>query len=124
LRCWLSLFIPKDPPRGQEFWIPVDSRFEHAVDLVSYIRSTPEFSSEFCVGVAGPASVQPNDVFSPPVCSSLGYPDGQPDQETDEDGELEHLKRKIDAGADFIVTQLFYDVDGFLKWMDKVRKKG
>jgi 5,10-methylenetetrahydrofolate reductase len=42
----------------------------------------------------------------------------------DEDEEITHLKEKVDAGADFIVTQLFYDVDGFLKWAKKVRKQG
>jgi len=42
-----------DPPRGQEEWIPIDSRFEHSIDLVKYIRSSPEFSSHFCIGVAG-----------------------------------------------------------------------
>ena len=44
----------KDPPRGQESWIPIDPRFKHAIDLITYIRSTPEFSSDFCIGVAGP----------------------------------------------------------------------
>lgn len=57
------------------------------------------------------------------VCSSA-YPDGHPDKETDEDGELEFLKQKVDAGADFIMTQLFYDVDNFLRWERKVRSKG
>jgi hypothetical protein len=38
--------------------------------------------------------------------------------------ELDYLKAKVDAGADFIVTQLFYDVDGFLEWVKKVRAKG
>jgi methylenetetrahydrofolate reductase (NADPH) len=57
------------------------------------------------------------------MCSS-GYPDGHTDRDTDEDGEIVHLKAKVDAGADFIVTQLFYDVDGFLKWMKKIRQKG
>jgi len=38
--------------------------------------------------------------------------------------ELDYLKAKVDAGADFIVTQLFYDVDGFLQWVKKVRGKG
>lgn len=52
------------------------------------------------------------------------YPDGHPDRETSEDGELEHLKEKVDAGADFIITQLFYDVEGFLQWLQKVRAKG
>lgn len=31
---------------------------------------------------------------------------------------------KVDAGADFIITQLFYDVDHFLPWYKKVRQKG
>lgn len=42
-----------DPPRGEEYWIPTDPQFTHAVDLVSYIRSTQEFSEAFCIGVAG-----------------------------------------------------------------------
>ncbi|RDX56378.1 MTHFR-domain-containing protein [Lentinus brumalis] len=98
------LALRGDPPRGAEHWIPTDSRFQHGVDLVRYIKSTPEFA-DFCVGVAA-------------------YPDGHPDRETDEDGELEHLKEKVDAGADFIITQLFYDVDVFLQWIQKVRAKG
>jgi methylenetetrahydrofolate reductase (NADPH) len=53
----------------------------------------------------------------------LAYPDGH-DKETPEDVELDYLKAKVDAGADFIVTQLFYDVDGFLQWVKKVRGKG
>jgi 5,10-methylenetetrahydrofolate reductase len=56
-------------------------------------------------------------------CASA-YPDGHPDQLLDEDKELDNLKAKVDAGADFIVTQLFYDVDGFLSWLRKVRQKG
>ncbi|KAL5529588.1 hypothetical protein ACEPAG_5573 [Sanghuangporus baumii] len=99
------LALRGDPPRGDEYWIPTDPRFTHAVDLVKYIKSTPEFSSSFCVGVAA-------------------YPDGHIDSDVDEDTELEYLKEKIDAGAEFIVTQLFYDVDGFLKWLRKVRAKG
>jgi len=57
------------------------------------------------------------------VCATA-YPEGHPDRETDEDGDLDVLKEKVDAGADFIVTQLFYDADRFLKWADKVRAKG
>ena len=54
----------------------------------------------------------------------IAYPDGHPDKETDEEGELEFLKQKVDAGGDFIITQLFYDVDSFLAWVTKVRQKG
>ncbi|CAL1705551.1 unnamed protein product [Somion occarium] len=98
------LALRGDPPRGEEYWIPTDPRFSHAVDLVKYIKSTPEFS-DFCVGVAA-------------------YPDGHTDRDADEDGEIEHLKAKVDAGASFIITQLFYDVDNFLRWVGKVRAKG
>ena len=41
-----------------------------------------------------------------------------------EDEELDYLKAKVDAGADFIVTQLFYDVPAFLHWIANVRAKG
>ena len=52
------------------------------------------------------------------------YPDGHPDRDMNEDGELDYLKQKVDAGAEFIITQLFYDVDRFLEWHKKVRAKG
>lgn len=58
------------------------------------------------------------------LLSLVAYPDGHPDHETDEAGELDYLKAKVDAGADFIFTQLFYDVEGFLGWMKRVREKG
>ena len=48
-----TVLLPIDPPRGQESWISVDSRFQHAIDLVKYIRQSEEFSSNFCIGVAG-----------------------------------------------------------------------
>jgi methylenetetrahydrofolate reductase (NADPH) len=54
----------------------------------------------------------------------LGYPDGHPDSYVDEDAQIDHLKAKVDAGADFIVTQLFYDADRFLTWYKKLRSKG
>lgn len=52
-----------------------------------------------------------------------GYPDGHTDAESLE-SDLLHLKEKVEAGADFIVTQLFYDVDGFIDWVKKVRDLG
>jgi methylenetetrahydrofolate reductase (NADPH) len=38
--------------------------------------------------------------------------------------DLKWLKAKCDAGADFILTQLFYDVEGFEKWVGSVRESG
>ncbi|EJU05155.1 MTHFR-domain-containing protein [Dacryopinax primogenitus] len=94
------LALRGDPPRGEEYWIPCDPQFQHASDLVKYIRKRD--GDEFCVGVAA-------------------YPDGH---SLDEDAEIANLKLKVDAGADFIITQLFYDADGFLMWLKKVRESG
>lgn len=44
--------------------------------------------------------------------------------ETDSSVEIQYLKEKIDAGADFVLTQLFYDVDGFLAWEKQCRSQG
>ena len=59
-------------------------------------------------------------------CSSLpsAYPDGHTETSEGEDHQIKYLKEKVDAGADFIVTQLFYDVDGFLRWQQTVRDAG
>ncbi|KAI9236603.1 MAG: methylenetetrahydrofolate reductase 1 [Podila humilis] len=90
------LALRGDPPRGQEYWTQVDDTFVHAIDLVRYIRQ--QYGDYFCIGVAG-------------------YPEGHMDStETDSSVEIQYLKEKIDAGADFVLTQLFYDVDGFLAW--------
>merc|ERR1711865_462775 len=40
------------------------------------------------------------------------------------DDDMKHLKEKVDAGADLIVTQLFYDNEGFLEYVDKCKKMG
>lgn len=76
--------------------------FHFAKDLVEHIRST--YGDYFDIGVAG-------------------YPEGCDDQE-DPDLLLQHLKQKVDAGASFIITQMFYDVDIFLDWVRKCRAIG
>ena len=52
-----------------------------------------------------------------------GYPEGHIDAVSYEE-DLKHLKEKVDAGADVIVTQLFYDGDNFIKWCADVRAAG
>lgn len=54
----------------------------------------------------------------------IAYPDGHPDNELDEDTEIQYLKAKVEAGAEFIITQLFYDVDRFASWLKKIRSVG
>lgn len=55
--------------------------------------------------------------------SRLGYPEKHPDSETYED-DLKNLKFKIDCGANLIITQMFYDVQVFLKFVKDCRDMG
>ncbi|TPX53614.1 methylenetetrahydrofolate reductase [NAD(P)H] [Powellomyces hirtus] len=96
------LALRGDPPRGQENWTKCETGFSYAEDLVKYIRE--EYGDYFCIGVAG-------------------YPEGHTENQ-DPEHDMKHLKNKVDAGADYIVTQLFYDVDIFLKWHEECRKVG
>lgn len=96
------LALRGDEPRGEEYFVAVDSQFQHAVDLVRYIRR--QHGATFSLGVAG-------------------YPEVH-DRQFSLDQEIKHLKEKVDAGADFVVTQLFYDVEGFLTYYRSCRAAG
>lgn len=96
------LALRGDPPQGQDVWEQSDGGFEHAIDLVKFIRK--EFNDYFGIAVAG-------------------YPEGHISSPSLED-DMKHLKLKVDAGADFIMTQLFYDVDLFLDFVSRCRKAG
>ncbi|TPX07316.1 uncharacterized protein E0L32_010738 [Thyridium curvatum] len=100
--CTNILALRGDPPRDQEKWEATDGQFQYARDLVAYIRKT--FGNHFDIGVAG-------------------YPEGCDDNK-DEESLLDHLKEKVDMGATFIVTQMFYDVDNFIRWVGRVRERG
>lgn len=97
------LALRGDPPRGQENWEKCENGFSYAVDLVKYIKE--QYGDYFCISVAG-------------------YPEGHIDSGDDKEIDIQYLKEKVDAGAEYIVTQLFYDVPLFLKWVQKCRKAG
>jgi methylenetetrahydrofolate reductase (NADPH) len=100
------LALRGDPPRngdqenGGAMTCFDDGLFAHAIDLIKYIRKT--YGDYFCIGVAG-------------------YPEGHPDSE-DVRVDIQYLKEKMDAGADYIVTQMFYNVDLFVDWVDQCRR--
>lgn len=97
--CQNILALRGDPPLdGSES----TGDFKYAKDLINHIRK--KFGNYFCIGVAG-------------------YPEGHP-EESDNNKTLKYLKEKQDCGADFIVTQLFYDVDIFINWCLDCRKIG
>lgn len=93
----LVVALRGDAPQGGE---RPASDFSYANELVSYLREIDGFS----IAVAG-------------------YPEGHveaPDKETD----LKNLKRKVDAGADVVLTQLFYDNRDYFDFVDRARKIG
>merc|ERR1719446_314863 len=98
------LALRGDPPAGVNAgeWKAVEGGFAYATDLVKYIRQ--EFGDFFCIAVAG-------------------YPEGHLEATSFED-DMKHLKEKVDAGADLIVTQLFYDNPSFLAYVDKCKAMG
>jgi methylenetetrahydrofolate reductase (NADPH) len=75
--------------------------FKYAADLVAFIKKG---QWDFSVGVAG-------------------YPEKHPEAKT-MDSDLQHLKEKVDAGADFITTQLFLDNNHFYKYLELIEKAG
>ena len=89
-----------DPPRGQEGFVPVEGGFQHATELIKHIRENYGF------GVAA-------------AC----YPEGHTES-SDVATDLNHTRLKVDQGADFLITQLFYDNNDFFKFMERAGKAG
>lgn len=94
------LALRGDPPRGQTAFEPHPEGFRFASELVAFIRSRPE-RWRFCVGAAA-------------------YPEGH--VETRDLGQdLRNLQVKVRAGADFLVTQLFFDNGRYFGFVDRAR---
>jgi len=94
------LALRGDVPAGAMRFEPTPGGFAYANELVEFIRR----SYDFCIGVAG-------------------YPEGHP-QCLNRIRDLENLKKKVDAGANFIITQLFFDNADFYRFRDEARRMG
>jgi methylenetetrahydrofolate reductase (NADPH) len=94
------LALRGDPPRGETSFTPDSEEFQHGSDLVSFIRGNFDLS----IGVAG-------------------YPEKHPEAQGFDD-DLEHLRHKVACGADFIITQLFFDNDVYFNFVDRARTAG
>lgn len=111
LRAWLAtaaghrieniVALRGDPPRGESRFTPADGGPAHADELVAFIRR--EFP-QFAIGVAG-------------------YPETHQEAVSPE-ADLAHLKRKVEAGADVVVTQLFYDNRDFFAFRRRYEQAG
>jgi len=97
------LLLRGDPPKGAQGFTPHPDGFAHASDLVAYVRSQPG-RWRFCVGAAA-------------------YPEGHPETR-DLSRDLDHLKVKVDAGVDFLVTQLFFENAHYFRFVERARAAG
>ena len=92
------LALRGDIPQNAEF--PPPDQYKHASELIADIRA----QGDFCIGGA---------------C----YPEGHPEAQTIYE-DLDHLKEKVDAGCEFLTTQMFFDNNILYNFMYKALKKG
>jgi methylenetetrahydrofolate reductase (NADPH) len=89
-----------DPPKGEPRFVPNPHGFRYASELTAFIHG----SYSLCVAVAG-------------------YPEGHIES-LDKETDWGHLQEKVEAGADFIITQLFFDNRHFFTFERRMRERG
>ena len=89
-----------DPPRGETNWKPHPGGLSYSVELIRLIRER----FDFCVGAA---------------CFPEVHPDA-PDRAND----LRYAREKVDAGAGFLITQLFFDNEVYFDYVEEARAAG
>jgi methylenetetrahydrofolate reductase (NADPH) len=94
------LALRGDPPRGESEWTPHPGGLTYSIDLIRLIRE----HFDFCVGAA---------------CFPEIHPDA-PDRASD----LRYAREKTEAGAGFLITQLFFDNDSYFAYVEDARAAG
>ncbi len=94
------LALRGDPPKGSNEFTVTPGGFAHASDLIAMLRR----NYDFCIGAAS-------------------YPETHIEADSPED-DLRHLKEKVDAGADFLISQLFFDNDRYKTFERRARTEG
>jgi|TARA_B110000208_G_scaffold190887_1_gene256046 methylenetetrahydrofolate reductase (NADPH) len=124
-----------DPPAGQEKWEVSEGGFACALDLVKFIKSRSD--DAVSQSVAGYPEGHPN-VIKPVAAADVAAltlaeqgrlvtnAEGETFVCSDADfaGEIAYLKAKVDAGARIIITQMFFDADVFLAFVQACRDAG
>ncbi len=94
------MLLRGDPPKGSKSFPENPDGFNHASDLIRFVKQ----NFDFCIG----AAAYPEKHIEAPSM----------------DADLENLQKKIDAGADFLITQMFFDNLYYWNFMDRILKKG
>jgi methylenetetrahydrofolate reductase (NADPH) len=109
-----ALLLRGDQEKGESHFVPKPGGHAYANELVAQVAAmnqgillheeTESLPTNFCIGVAG-------------------YPEKHIDAVSFED-DLQYLKQKVDAGADYIVTQMFFDNSKYFDFVKKCREMG
>jgi methylenetetrahydrofolate reductase (NADPH) len=94
------LALRGDPPRGESAWRPHPGGLSYSVELIRLIRER----FDFCVGAACFPEIHPD---APDRASDLGY-----------------ARAKVEAGASFLITQLFFDNELYFDFIEDARAAG
>jgi len=94
------LALRGDPPKGQDHFVKPKDGFGYANELVEFIKAHTNLS----IAVAG-------------------YPEVHPEAKSAHD-DLINLKRKVDSGADAVITQVFFDNRYYFEYVERARKAG
>ena len=94
------LALRGDPPAGMDQFVKTHGGFEYSRELVAFIRER----GGFCIGTAG-------------------FPEGHIACKAGKHQDWQFLREKVDAGADFIITQLFFDNDDYYVFYDHLVKQ-
>ena len=92
------LALRGDIPTNTDF--PLPDQYHHAIELIREIRE----AGDFCIGGA---------------C----YPEGHPEA-ANMNEDLDHLKEKVDAGCEYLTTQMFFDNEKYYAFVDRCRAEG
>lgn len=129
------LALRGEPPKGSDVFVPTPGGYDHAIDLVRLIRS--EHGDHFCIGVAGHPEGHPSVPRQGDAGASTGAttptkegaasvlpPPPPPLTEEQQSHEVGYLKAKVEAGADFVITQCFFDTSVYASFVARCRAAG
>ena len=109
------LIVRGDPDKSTKTFVPEENGNNYAIDLVKQVMDLNQ------------GKYLDDDLMnSTKTCFSVGvagYPEKHPEAPNMR-SDLAYLKEKIDAGAEYVVTQLFYDNQKFFNFVDECRKAG